>query len=189
MASRFAGIVLAGGESRRFGSPKAFAKRDEIPFYQYSIDVLAPLCQLVIVVTRPDLYQMFDEGDKKFKVMIDKEPYKGQGPLSGIYSAMDEVSAQWYMVLPTDVPFIEQWVCRQLMEQIDSEVDAVVPIVLGKEQPLIAIYHQSVKETIEKQLSRGRRSLKSLFEQIKVKYVQIDKEQPFRNINRPEDFL
>ena len=29
---KFQGVVLAGGQSKRFGRPKAFAKKDGIPF-------------------------------------------------------------------------------------------------------------------------------------------------------------
>jgi molybdenum cofactor guanylyltransferase len=190
MANAFAGIVLAGGESRRFGSPKAFAKREGVSFYQYSIDILTPFTSSIVLVTRPELQHMFyREEDVGVKVINDQDIYRGQGPLAGIYSAMDEVFADWYFVLPTDVPFIEKWVLEQLVQYTDSAVQAIVPIVCGKEQPLIAIYHKSVKNMIADQLSKGKRSLRNILEQIDVKYEKINNEKPFRNINRPEDIF
>ncbi|BCB02490.1 molybdenum cofactor guanylyltransferase [Bacillus sp. KH172YL63] len=186
MTIEWTGILLAGGESRRYGSPKAFAKRDGKAFYQYSLDALKPLCSSIIVVTRPELLHLFDEA-QGIGIMTDKETYKGQGPLAGIFTAMDEGDAEWYIVLPTDVPFIGEKICRYLMEQIEPGVEAVVPVAAGREQPLIAVYHHTVKDVIEGQLSSGKRSLRSLFTHINVKYVQMKEEEYFRNINRPED--
>ncbi|OZM56621.1 hypothetical protein CIB95_10370 [Lottiidibacillus patelloidae] len=190
MENVIAGIVLAGGESRRYGSPKAFAKREGISFYRYSIEVLTPFTSSIVLVTRPELQNMFyREEDDGIKVINDQAIYQGQGPLAGIYSAMDEVVADWYLVLPIDVPFLEKWVVEQLMQYTASSAQAIVPIVCGREQPLIALYHKSVKNKIADQLSKGQRSLRYLLEQIDVKYERINNENPFRNINRPEDIF
>ena len=53
------GIVLAGGLSRRFGSPKAFARIGNEYFYELAIEALEPHCEEVIVVTRPELLERF----------------------------------------------------------------------------------------------------------------------------------
>ncbi|MCP8615649.1 molybdenum cofactor guanylyltransferase [Salirhabdus salicampi] len=187
MPNQITGIVLAGGESRRFGSPKAFATRNGIPFYQYSINTLAPYCHSIVFVTRPEFHNQFSFEDDSITVINDVAKFQGQGPLAGIYSAIEEVSAEWYIVLPVDVPFIEQWVIEKLIYNIEDNINAVVPIVGEKQQPLIACYHHSVHKQIAENLTNEKLSLQQLFDHIRVKYIQLNNELPFRNINRPED--
>src|SRR5699024_8783911 len=100
------GVILAGGESRRFGSPKAFALRDHIPFYQYSLQAIEPFVSSTLIVTNPKLEGFFTNEDVKMNVVIDDAKYREQGPLAGIYTAMDTIVTDWYMVIPIDVPFV-----------------------------------------------------------------------------------
>ncbi len=56
------GVVLAGGLSRRFGSPKAFARIGTEYFYERALEALEPFCEEVIVVTREELLERFAPG-------------------------------------------------------------------------------------------------------------------------------
>ncbi len=101
------GIVLAGGQSRRFGSPKSFAEKDGKSFYQWSIDTLAPVVNSIVLITNRELEKRFlDQG--KVEIFTDVEQYSGKGPLAGIYTAMAKKPATWYAVIPTDVPFMDE---------------------------------------------------------------------------------
>jgi molybdenum cofactor guanylyltransferase len=181
-----AGIVLAGGQSKRYGSPKAFEMKDGIPFYQHSINALDNACSTIMIVTQLELTEQFQT---EHKIITDITSFKGQGPLAGIYSAMENTPAEWYVILPTDTPFVTSNVIAQLVGYQNSEVQAIVPIVTDQVQPLIASYHISVKEHVKEQLLLGKRSLHNLLEKLKVKYVTFDDEKPFFNINRKEDFF
>src|SRR5699024_4271560 len=138
MEGKSVGVVLAGGQSRRFGSPKAFAKKDGKEFYLHSIDAIKPFVDSIALITNPQLENYFNE--KEVKVILDKPEYQGKGPLAGIYTAMDTFSAEWYMIIPIDVPFIDQQIMKILTDHLDEDVDAVIPVVSGNIQPLIAIY-------------------------------------------------
>ena len=63
------GIVLAGGLSRRFGSPKAFAKLGDRYFYEIAKTALEVHCDEVIVVTRQELLERFPD-DVKLRQMV-----------------------------------------------------------------------------------------------------------------------
>ncbi|RDW20169.1 molybdenum cofactor guanylyltransferase [Oceanobacillus arenosus] len=182
------GIVLAGGKSRRFGSPKAFASKDNKAFYTYSINALKPYISRLVIVTNPELETNFTSENITSDIIQDVNEYTGQGPLAGIYSAMDRYVGEWYIVLPIDVPFIESSVIERLIEQISPEVDAIVPVVAGKLQPLISIYQFNVKQIIQEQLDSGSRSVKSVLDNCRVKYVAIDEAEPFVNINSQLDY-
>lgn len=186
----FVGVILAGGQSRRFGSAKAFATRNEIPFYQYSIDALTPFCSSILVVTQPQWRSRFQTREQSLHINIieDHPDFKGDGPLAGIYSAMERLEGEWYMVVPIDVPFIRSSVFQCLKEEVDLQTQGIVPVVAGKIQPLIAMYHHSAKGKMLAALSLGQRSLQNFLKKIKVKYIEMDDPVPFININRSEDF-
>ena len=99
-----AGIVLAGGLSRRFGSPKAFARFDSGIFMNEQSKRLESFCEEVIVVTREELLERFPQS---VNTITDLPEVAGLGPLAGIYSAMETVDADAYVVLPCDMPYVD----------------------------------------------------------------------------------
>ncbi|MDC3417847.1 molybdenum cofactor guanylyltransferase [Aquibacillus salsiterrae] len=184
-----AGVLLAGGKSRRYGSPKSFATHKGIPFYHYSIDALNSMCDELLIVTNQSLAQTFKEKEPNITIVTDQDEVKGQGPLAGILTAMEQIDANWFFILPTDVPFMEKWVVQQLIAAIDTESQVIIPTVAGRDQPLIGLYHSSVKQTISQLLQNEKRSMRALFENVHVKKITIDEEAPFRNINAQEDYF
>lgn len=97
------GILLAGGLSRRFGSPKAFAEIDGGLFYERTYQALEAACGHVVIVSREEFLPLFP---KELDVITDLLVVAGKGPLAGIFSAMALRPAERYMVLPCDIPFI-----------------------------------------------------------------------------------
>src|SRR5690625_77287 len=155
MARNIVGIILAGGQSSRFGSPKAFVKKDNIPFYQYSWQAIKPFVTSTLIITNPLLEALFAKDNVPIKMVNDHNLYQGQGPLAGIYTAMDVLIADWYMIVPVDVPFVEQWIFEWLITFIAEDVVAIIPVVNGKNEPLLSLYHYSLKKEIKKQLDKG----------------------------------
>lgn len=160
MNRNIAGVILAGGQSRRFGQPKAFSKKGGVPFYQYSIQTLQPLVEKLILVTNHTIIQIFSAEPSSLSIITDLQKYEGQGPLAGIYSAMEFYEADWYMVLPIDVPFINHIIFHGLMKFVQPGKEAIIPVVCGQIQPLIAIYHCSVKIKMMQQLDHGQLSIR-----------------------------
>lgn len=186
---KIVGILVAGGKSRRFDyRPKAFLKRDGKYFYQYSLETLQSISDSIVIVTNRDLQEVFLKEEKRFPIITDKINYKGLGPLAGIYSGMDFISGDWYAVLPVDVPFVDPIIFNQLLAYRSEQVDAVVPVVSGKIQPLFAIYRGQVKQIIWELLERRELSLQHLLNEIRVKYVTMENEQAFYNINKKLDY-
>lgn len=188
MISKLQGVILAGGESRRFGSPKAFVKKEGLPFYYYSILAIEPFVASILLVTNPKLEHLFKQESENITLVTDHEQYAGQGPLAGIYTAMETVEASWYVVIPIDVPFMEPQVIRELIKYIDLDVDVIVPTISGKVEPLISIYNYSMKEAIKNQLDKGKRAVYQLLKTSEVKYVPMDNEKLFVNINDRVEF-
>ncbi|WP_077303125.1 molybdenum cofactor guanylyltransferase [Virgibacillus pantothenticus] len=188
MKHKTTGAVIAGGASRRFGSPKAFAKKDGKPFYQISVDVLRPFVKKVCMVTSPELASFFQHDDIGLQVIEDVARYQGHGPLAGIYTAMEACNTEWLITLPVDVPFMKPKILEILLHHASSNVEAVIPIVAGKMQPLIALFDCSVKERIKNQLDQGERRMDQLLEKINTHYVELDDVEAFLNINRQMEY-
>ncbi|QHS22491.1 molybdenum cofactor guanylyltransferase [Virgibacillus sp. MSP4-1] len=184
-----AGVVLAGGKSRRFGSPKAFAKREGKDFYQYSLDALRPVVDELFLITNPELYNHFDlHYMKNLTVLNDSPELKERGPLSGLWTAMNAKTFDWYIVLPVDVPFMETRVLQQLVHNIDGDTDVVLPVVASRKQPLVAAYSARIKSNIKRVLDSDDYSVARLLDMCQVKYINIEEHQPFYNINDSTDF-
>ena len=71
---RLLGAVLAGGQSRRFGSDKAMALLEGRPLIEHAIATLVPFTDRVIIIGRED--------------GIPDRPRGGHGPLAGINAAI-----------------------------------------------------------------------------------------------------
>ena len=74
-----AGVVLAGGQSSRFGRPKMFEPLHDVPLYQYSLQSLKEnQLSCYIIATNDDLFPFF-QPDEQLTFLIEKT--KHQGPL------------------------------------------------------------------------------------------------------------
>ena len=161
-----AGILLAGGLSSRFGSPKAFAEWEGRPFYEVSLAAMTPFCDECIVVTRPELVGRFPGG---VHVTTDIAQFAGQGPIAGILSGMVELQADRYIVLPCDMPFMTRDVVGQLLECHCSGVTAVV--LDGKYHPLVSVWDADVASDLHESLEKGKRRVMDVQEKHGVKWI------------------
>ena len=77
--TRTAGILLAGGRSTRYGSPKAFAVEQGEYYYERAYAALALVSDPVVIVSLDELQPRFPAGRL---VIADRERYRGCGPLA-----------------------------------------------------------------------------------------------------------
>ncbi|WJY26621.1 molybdenum cofactor guanylyltransferase [Sporosarcina trichiuri] len=176
------GIVLAGGESRRFGSPKAFARHNGKQFYQYAMEALAPHCAQTIIVARPEHRDRFPDCPT---VLADLPEVAGQGPLAGILTVMDAADSDWYAVLPCDVPFADDRIVELLTaEKTDGGPSAIE--AAGIRHPLLSIWDRASARKIRSALAAGERSVRPLIRKW-IDGTGLLEEDPsiFDNVNRP----
>lgn len=162
---KLAGIILAGGQSRRFGEPKALVKWKGAPFLSYAVQALRPVTDTIVVISH--LAEL--RNVPHVLVTEDIPQYQGNGPLAGILTGMETVEADWYAVLPCDAPLITGEIVQRMIQYAKGE--AVVPVIEGRTQPLIALYHQSVKEQVRQQLQEGMRSMHDFLAECCVTYI------------------
>lgn len=184
------GILLVGGRSVRFGSPKAFAvHHDGSYFYERGYAALAAVCEHITIVTREELLHRFPSN---LHVVTDIASYQGDGPLAGIYTAMVMHRAERYVVLPCDMPYVNAQVLRTFVTHAAMREDALVcAIQCGEEKyPLVSCWSKEMLEPLDQALKRGQRGVMKLLGQVGAAWLEAAKltdhpEYVFRNINRP----
>lgn len=182
-----AGIVLAGGKSRRFGSDKAFAVYEGKFFYEKAVDAFSTVTETIIVAARKESKQKISAD---VHVIVDLDEVSGLGPLAGIYSVMEAVDADAYIVLPCDMPYIEGIHLARLYALLGQE-DILLVEDGGRRQPFPGIYKGNVKPFIKELLAARKLRMSELYELVQVRCVRSDAvtsspEQVFRNINTPQ---
>lgn len=105
------GLILAGGQSRRFGQDKALycLPGETQPLCHKMATLLKPFCTTILVSANQQnqlQLQQYFQTDSQIQVLSDQPPYQGCGPLSALFAA-----SQWLkqtnpelLMLPTDYP-------------------------------------------------------------------------------------
>lgn len=182
-----AGIVLAGGQSSRYGRPKMFEIYNGKPFYIYSVHALAEnKLEPVIISTNSLLADGFDKAE--VDLIVEKDTHNG--PLFAIHHVMKQYDEpEWFFVLSADIPFVTSAFVHQLLQHRHSDYNAIVPVHGEKLQPLLALYHRRCLPVMDTVLQENKRSLMALLKNTKFKTIPFDEEERFFiNINSENDF-
>lgn len=185
---KIAGVVLAGGQSSRYGQPKMFELFAGLPLYKQSLiafqkNQLHPL----IIATNASLQSKFVEDDVQWS--IEKQPH--QGPLYALHHIMTNFpEVEWFFVIASDMPFINAEFVQTMLTFIDDRYEAIVPKQASRLQPLAALYRRSALPKAHQLVHQNKRSMKALLEQLQVCYVPFeDDSSTFININSQQDWL
>jgi len=186
-----AGLILAGGRSRRFGRDKAFEKLNDKPLIDYVVEALAPVAGNLIVVA--DSAERFVDHDGRFTIVTDEVP--GLGPLGGLYAGLKAAPDRYSIVAPCDSPFIDTGLVEYMLKTAaDANVDALVPRYEGREHTVNAVYSKACVPAIDSSLNDGLFRISSIFDKIRVQYIDDDTINKFAggglsffNVNTPEN--
>lgn len=125
---RIEAVLLTGGASRRMGQDKAALLVDGEPLGHRTARVLAEAGYPVTVLGAEPL-----EGHG---FQRDASPH--EGPLAVLRTFSPSMEAVF--VAACDMPLFDPRVVAMLSTNLAAEADAVVPVVLGRVQPLCALY-------------------------------------------------
>ncbi|OMP65763.1 molybdenum cofactor guanylyltransferase [Domibacillus epiphyticus] len=182
-----AGVVLAGGQSSRYGEPKMFEQYNGKPFYQYSVNALAQNHLSPIIISTNELLATAFH-DSRATLLIETQFHNG--PLFALHNVMSHTPGpEWFFVLSADIPFITADFISEMIELIQPGFQAVVPRQGNKLNPLLALYHCSCLPMMNTLIMENKRSMMALLNQVKFKTIQYDhQERLFTNINSKDDF-
>lgn len=192
-----AAVILAGGLSKRFGQDKCFIRLANKPLILHVVDRISVLVdEIAVVVGSSSQKEMFSASLKsKFKVLVDK--LNVHSPLVGVLTGFENLSADYSLLLPCDMPFISRQVATLLLDLCVGKGATIPRWPNGYIEPLQSAYHvKSAINAAQKALGEGKLNLASMIDNISgVRYVstlvlqQFDpKLLTFFNVNTPADF-
>ena len=183
-------VVLAGGESRRFGSPKALVRWHGARLVDQVVARLGPLADRTILVTNPLPEEPEWPGDK----VIRDDPSLPAGPLRGIIAGLNECAADWAWVVACDTPLISVELMRALRREARPGDVAVAPLWQDRLQLLTACWEKAAAPALTEALEAGEQSPRHVLESLGCRTFtaerchKIDPEgRSFFNVNTPED--
>lgn len=186
--------MLAGGESRRFGSPKALARVGGRSVVERVVDAArGAVPEVVLVANRPEWFAAL-----KLPTRPDSVP--GSGPLGGVQAALRwaaEERRPGALCLPCDTPFLHPGLLRRLVERAAApDADVVVPESPGRRgvEPLCAVYSVACLPAVESLLAAGEPRMTALLERVRTVRLPLaevsrwgDPAVLFLNVNTPDD--
>ena len=163
--------VLMGGESKRFGSSKAFLPFEEKSLAAHILQQSAQYSGEVFAVSR-SLDQVPPDARAFFPVVMDL--WEEKGPLSGLHSALLHTTQPVLLLRGVDMPFLKREVVEGLLK-FWAEADkplALVPRIIGVWEPLCALWSRELLPLLQnekggsfqKWLSSGRFSVREILE-------------------------
>lgn len=187
-----AGVVLAGGASRRMGADKALLEVAGERLVDRVVRRLATICSPVVVASgRRTLAGV------AVPQVADPEP--DAGPLGGIVAGLDWLAASGppadlAAVVAVDLPDVSTPLLEVLARLWDGRAPAVLPTVAGEPQPLHALYASAARDQFAALFRAGERSPRRACRRLGGVEVgervwgPLDPDARFaRNLNRPQD--
>jgi len=183
-------IVLAGGDSKRIGYPKAKLKLKGNTLIEIIVYQLQTRFNKIILVTNsPELFDGLP-----VNLVGDIYITTNKNSLRGIHAGLTASASKCNFVIGCDMPFANMELVS-LLYGYAHDYQVVVPQLSGHFQPLFAFYQRSCLEEIEESLRNGDYKIANFYQKVKIKTLgeeQINKIDPhhisFFNINTIEDY-
>lgn len=182
-------ILLAGGESSRFGSNKAFAEINNQLMVEKIVKKLNNyFANIYLVVQNKDNYSFLEED-----VIIVEDLIPGIGPLGGLYTGLKFSDQEKNYLTACDMPFLEANYISYL-KNYTNEYDVLVGKYKGYFEPFASVYDKKVIKVIEKKLNLGKRKITDFYDDINLEIISekrikklADPEKIYFNINYKSD--
>ncbi|MGV9826592.1 MULTISPECIES: molybdenum cofactor guanylyltransferase [unclassified Gordonia (in: high G+C Gram-positive bacteria)] len=188
---QMAGIVLAGGRSRRMGSDKAAMDWDGEPMLARIVGVLAQRCDPVFVVaaeSSPAYRLLKGTGGPEAIWVTDEE--LGAGPLAGLAAGLHAAHGAGRalaFVCATDMPLISPELIDELARGVTESTGVVVAREAGRDHPMAGIYRTSDASVVTRLVDSGERRMTAALDALATHRVAVSEPDWLTNVNAPED--
>lgn len=189
------GLVLAGGAGRRMGGPKARLMIQGRRLVDRAVDLVAPWCAAVVVVTRPEvpLGDLEAPSDLAGGLAVVEDRPGWDGPLGALATGLGALDTQEVLVLACDLPMAGPAVTALVEAGAPGATDgptgwALVTVdAAGRRQGLCARYQRvPVLGVAHALLERGERRLGALLDEVGPELLATGGPE-LTNLNTPED--
>ena len=185
-------VVLAGGQSKRFGGGyKTLYKLNNKSLLNRVIKNFEKLDIEIVLNVNSD--------EKQFKktglTLIKDEFVDFQGPLAGIYSTMNwalknKKDVEWIFTAPSDTPFLNSdLVDKFLIGKYSSNTKIILAQNSNKTHPVIGFWHISLFKNLEDFFESDSRKIMHWVEQQNFELLNFENKNYFFNINSKADLI
>lgn len=172
-------LLLAGGESRRMGSPKALLPVAGGTLLEWLHARLAgEFSEVLVSANNLPL-------PAGFHSIPDRRA--GRGPLAGIEAGLLAARHDAVVAVACDMPRVTAGLLAELVG-CSAGNDAAVPRVGGRPEPVCACYRRSAVPSISRALDEGRLPVAAVLPELRVHWLDEVDPDLFWNINTPADY-
>ena len=185
-------VVLAGGQSKRFGEDKNQAKLGNLTLLEHVLEKVTKKFEKTLIISNQNLN--IKDLDS---VTIVPDCIKGNlGPLVGVLTAMKWIRKnnkqyQWIATFPSDTPFFEISIIEKYKNRINLNESLLYFVRSNqKRHNIFGLWSVKLMDTLENDLVNNNfRKVEKWADKIGVETinVKIDKFDPFFNINTKMD--
>ena len=169
---RLTGVLLVGGASTRFGSPKALAPLAGETLATRAWRALGEACdERIAVGKRKDALQL------PFELLDDGSEIRAA--LAGVVAGLRAASSELAVVLPVDTPLVTPSLLRKLAA-------ACAEAAVTQTGPLPAAFARAALPVLERRLHEGRLALHEALEELETRRITVDAAL-LTNVNTPDD--
>lgn len=173
-------FILIGGKSTRMGRAKHLLPFQETSFIQHQFSVLSKIFTQVNIVKNK--YQADVENLRSIQDVLEN-----QGPLAGIYTALQNCKTEYAFIISCDLPFITPSMILQFIADSEERELNLAQIEANK-FPLFIIVSKHSLSKIESLIHQNNLSLHQMYDTCDRHLIDMKKfGKHFLNINTPED--
>lgn len=174
-------LVLAGGQSRRMGRPKAWLEVGDTYLLKHVADRLAPaFAEVMVAFAEPEQL----EQPAPYRVVFDRKG--GAGPLAGLEAGLIAARHEVVFALACDMPYVTQELAEMAVMAART-CDAALPHVDGRPEPVCGAYRRTALPAITAALNEHRFKAAGVAGELEVTWLEnVDPDQ-LASINTPAD--
>ena len=185
-------VVLAGGESKRFGEDKNQAKLGNITLLEHVLAKVTKKFEKILIVSNQNL-----NIKTLNSITIVPDCIQGNlGPLVGVLTSMKWIKKnnkqyQWIATFPSDTPFFDTSIIEKYKSKINLNESLLYFVKSNqKRHNIFGLWSVKLMDTLENDLINNNfRKVEEWANKIGVETINIksDKFDPFFNINTKTD--
>ena len=183
-------VILAGGQSRRFGGGfKTLHNFNNVSLLDRILKNFKKLDMEIVLNINSDENQFLKTG-----LSLIKDEFKNfQGPLAGIYSSIKWVlknkkDIEWIFTSPSDTPFLYSNLVKKFLKtKYLSNTKIVLAKTSNKTHPVIGFWHISLLKSLGDFLETDSRKIMNWVEEHNYELVNFENKNYFFNINSKSD--
>ena len=188
-------IILAGGNSKRFGSDKALYELQNKIMIRHVAEKLDEITERIVAVAKDEAQGEAIMAQTPQIDEITYDPIKNYGPVAGIFAGLRTLKKGKAVITGCDMPYMKKNVIKHLFEE-NNGYDAAVPRHSNGHIEFLptSISVSPGREATKQALKEGDKRILNVLERIQVKYIPIEniKEidsqlKTFKDINEIED--